>query len=80
MERVPTSHVRTDREVYDDKNILLHTEVTYAPRKESSIQFKTDSKGVTSPTIKVYHEDPEQAFKMAKRLLDEANAYLDGKE
>ena len=70
-------HVRTVHETFDENDIHLGTEVIYTPRKESSVQFKTDSKGLATPVVKVYHEDPQEALEIAKKLLNEAQEFLD---
>jgi len=71
----PSGKVVTETLTYDEEGNLIEKKVETAPRAFSSVEIAVDSKGNVKPAVKVYHEDPVQAFKQAKALMDEAIVY-----
>ena len=45
--------------------------VTTTPAPASSVEISTDSKGNPKPTVKVYHDDPTEAKRLACALYAE---------
>lgn len=67
----------SDYSVYSIKtttqgNIEISREVTNIPRQASLVEFNMDSKGLIKPNIKIYHEDPNTALKIAIVIMKEA--------
>lgn len=46
--------------------------ITSVPRPASVIEFDMDSKGKVKPRVKVYHENPQIAFDLAVKLMEQA--------
>lgn len=53
---------------YDHFGTVIERAVTTTPLPASSVEIATDSKGNPKPTVKVYHEDPEEASRQAHQL------------
>jgi hypothetical protein len=45
--------------------------VTTTPAPAASVEIATDSKGNPKPTVKVYHDDPAEAKRLACQLYAE---------
>ncbi len=58
----------TEIQVFDHTNTVVERTVRVEPAPASSVEIATDSKGQPKPTVKVYHEDPQQAFAVALEL------------
>lgn len=39
---------------------------------QSSVELTIDSKGLVKPGVKVYHRDPDEAFRVAQEIFDAA--------
>jgi len=66
----------TNSIIYDrEGNVAEHSTIT-APSPASSVEIATDSKGVPKPTVKVYHEDPDEAARTALRLYRQLSEAL----
>jgi len=72
MERLNASPTMRVTEHFDGEGKLTAKDVEVYPRSSSSVEFSVDSKGVVKPKVKVYHEDPLQAFNMAVDLIEKA--------
>ncbi len=58
----------TETHVFDHTNTVIARTVRIEPAPASSVEIATDAKGQPTPTIKVYHEDPQQALTVALEL------------
>lgn len=72
MERVNANPSVTITETYDAMNRKVSKVVEISPRQASLVEYKEDSKGQIHPRVKVYHEDPKEAFIQASALLVKA--------
>jgi len=39
---------------------------------QSSVELGIDSKGLVKPEVKIYHRDPDEAFRIAQEIFDAA--------
>lgn len=62
----------TVREVFDPAGNQIQRELEISPRESSLVEFDQDSKGKVKPRVKIYHEDPGVAFKLALDLMKKA--------
>ena len=72
MNRLNASPTMRVTEHFDGEGKLEAKDVEIYPRASSSVEFSVDSKGVVKPKVKIYHEDPLQAFNMAVDLIEKA--------
>ncbi len=61
----------TESITYDHEGNVIERSITTAPLPASSVEIATDSKGDPKPTVKVYHEDPAEAKRLACELYSE---------
>lgn len=62
---------QTESITYDHEGNVIERAVTQTPMPASSVEIATDSKGNPKPTVKVYHDDPQEAKRLACRLYAE---------
>lgn len=62
---------QTESVTYDHEGHVIERAVTTAPLPASSVEIATDSKGNPKPTVKVYHNDPAEAKRLACELYAE---------
>jgi hypothetical protein len=62
---------QTESITYDHQGNIIELAVTQTPMPASSVEIATDSKGNPKPTVKVYHDDPAEAKRMACELYAE---------
>jgi len=72
MQALNANPVMSVKEFLDAKGEVLNKEVDISPRAASSVEYCVDSKGQIKPKVKVYHEDPLQAFNAASDLMAKA--------
>ncbi len=61
----------TEQTTYDHEGNVIERAVTNSPPPASSVEIATDSKGNAKPTVKVYHEDPAEAKRLACEMYAE---------
>lgn len=62
---------QTESVTYDHQGNVIERAVTQTPMPASSVEIATDSKGNAKPTVKVYHDDPAEAKRLACELYAE---------
>lgn len=62
---------QTESITYDHEGNVIERAVTQTPMPASSVEIATDSKGNPKPTVKVYHDDPAEAKRVACALYAE---------
>ncbi|MCZ6873089.1 MAG: hypothetical protein O7G88_06110 [bacterium] len=62
---------QTEQITYDHFGNIIQHAITTAPAAASSVEIATDSKGNPKPTVKVYHDDPAEAKRLACELYAE---------
>ena len=62
---------QTESITYDHQGNVIERAVTQTPMPASSVEIATDSKGNPKPTVKVYHDDPDEAAAEAVRIYQE---------
>ena len=61
----------TESVTYDHQGNIIERAITTTPAPASSVEIATDSKGNPKPTVKVYHDDPAEAKRLACMLYAE---------
>lgn len=72
MERFNSNPAMRVTETINEKGELLQKEVEIYPRASSHVEYTVDSKGTVKPTVKVYHENANDAFLQATDLMRKA--------
>lgn len=72
MQALNANPVMSVKEFLGADGEVLNKEVEISPRASSSVEYCVDSKGQIKPKVKVYHEDPIQAFDTASNLMAKA--------
>ena len=69
MESMNQNPIMTITEIHDPAGNLIQKETTIGPRQSSSVELTMDSKGNIKPSVKIYHENPEEAHKQAVEIM-----------
>tara|TARA_B100001939_G_C16907071_1_gene602877 strand:+ start:845 stop:1141 length:297 start_codon:yes stop_codon:yes gene_type:complete len=72
MEKFNSNPAMKVTETVNEKGELLQKEVEIYPRASSHVEYTVDSKGTVKPTVKVYHENANEAFLQATDLMKKA--------
>jgi|TARA_R100000479_G_scaffold175251_2_gene125807 PBP1b-binding outer membrane lipoprotein LpoB len=72
MEKFNSNPAMRVVETINEKGDLLQKEVEIFPRASSNVEYAVDSKGNVKPKVKVYHENPNEAFLVATELMEKA--------
>ncbi len=72
MEKFNSNPAMKVTETINDKGELLQKEVEIYPRASSHVEYTVDSKGTVKPTVKVYHENANEAFTLSTELMKKA--------
>ncbi len=77
MEPMETMVVTTTI-IKDAEGGLVEVQTTTEPRPASSVELVTGAKGQIQPKVKIYHEDPDQAARIAIRIYLDLVEQIDG--
>lgn len=72
MEKFNSNPAMKVTETVNEKGELLQKEVEIYPRASSHVEYTVDSKGTVKPTVKIYHENANEAFLQATDLMKKA--------
>ena len=72
MEKFNSNPAMKVTETVNEKGELLQKEVEIYPRASSHVEYTVDSKGTVKPTVKVYHENANEAFLQSTDLMKKA--------
>jgi hypothetical protein len=61
----------TESITYDHAGNIIEQSVTTTPQLASSVEIATDRKGHPKPSVMVYHDDPQEAKRLACKLYRE---------